>query len=154
MHNASRALVFLIGLCVVAVVLELGLRVAGFVYLRSRAFSSTASLTLAREPSVILCLGNSYTWGIGAPPLQSYPRQLKGLLDKKSGHGPVVVNGGRCNENTTELLDALEARIKDVHPDLVVLQTGEANYANFMHYNKYLRRWRRCFMGPFMLTRK
>jgi hypothetical protein len=61
----------------------------------------------------VLCLGNSYTVGIGAVPEMSYPAQLERMLRKDITHQDVVViNKGRCVQSTGELLSDLKSNIK------------------------------------------
>src|SRR4051812_37239704 len=56
-----------------------------------------------REP-VVLCLGDSFTYGLGASdPAKSYPRQLETLLHQR-GLEWRVVNGGWPGRNSRDLL--------------------------------------------------
>jgi hypothetical protein len=65
-------------------VLELALRLGGYVYLRLKY----PSLTVQRKSNEysILCLGYSFTQGFGAPKGYSYPEQLAKLLNDNPGH--------------------------------------------------------------------
>jgi hypothetical protein len=65
-------------------VLELALRLGGYVYLRLKY----PSLTVQRKSNEysILCLGDSFTQGFGAPKGYSYPEQLAKLLNDDPDH--------------------------------------------------------------------
>ena len=89
----------------------------------------------------ILCLGNSYTLGVGAPKGESYPAQLQRLFDKEiEGKKIKVKNGGVGGQNSAELLALLENNIKNTKPGLIILQTGQANQGNQYKYTTYLTR--------------
>ncbi|MFH0753827.1 MAG: hypothetical protein V2A70_04615 [Candidatus Omnitrophota bacterium] len=139
----KRIVVFMAGLMVALLFLEAGLRVEGYVYgaKKTKAVGSSAMLPPGEHPYVILCLGNSYTKGIGSSPGMSYPEQLQRLFD---AHRPkeniVVINKGRCVQNTAELLDSLESDLKQFEPDLILLQIGQSNVWNFIKYTDYLKR--------------
>ncbi|MBI5239655.1 MAG: hypothetical protein HY926_04225 [Elusimicrobia bacterium] len=87
---------------------------------------------------VVLCLGDSFTYGNGAPRDLSYPRQLEGLLNEGGGRRRfVVVNGGVPGHNTSQILATLEARLETVRPDLVILLAGMANPWNLRGYHSF-----------------
>jgi hypothetical protein len=69
---------------------------------------------------VILCAGDSHTFGVKVPPEQSYPAQLQTLLDRH-GFGFNVVNAGIPGENTSELRRMLPGLLKRYHPGVVVI---------------------------------
>ena len=136
-----RILVFMAGAILVLVLLETGLRLAGFFY-RINVNSRTCSLSEKKgQQYIILCLGNSYTKGMGAPPQMSYPAQLQRMLDDRvKDKSFVVINKGVATQNTAELLSDLKFNIAQYHPDLIILQTGQANAWNYLKYNDYLMR--------------
>ncbi|MDD5115936.1 MAG: SGNH/GDSL hydrolase family protein [Candidatus Omnitrophica bacterium] len=149
--NISRKqiTVFLIGLLSAILLLEAGLRLGGFLYQRGRGSSAWNPDFSLPESRTILCLGNSWTEGGGAPAGQSYPDDLQHLFDNELGKEKVVViNGGFGNENTAELLDKLESTIKRIRPELIILQTGQANLWNHHRYSDYVERERRCPPSP------
>ncbi len=136
MNVLKRLTAFSLGLLTVLVFLEILIRVTGFVYLMSRKEGRDLSRAGEVGRYVVLCLGNSYTLGDGAPPRQSYPAQLQDILEKNMpGTRVKVINEGVGNQNTSELLKTLEFKLEHYSPDLVVLQTGQANYGNYMEYD-------------------
>ncbi len=125
----NKLLAAMIGVMVILLLLEGGLRVVG-------AFSSGA--TDRRPPQdldtyTIVCLGDSWTYGIGAAYDKSYPRQLEDLLkalpDKKKIR---VINRGVGAYNSSQILHEYKELLRSgVRPDLVIVLSGGANYWNY-----------------------
>ncbi|MFH0985840.1 MAG: hypothetical protein V1882_09965 [Candidatus Omnitrophota bacterium] len=137
----KRLGVFLIGAVLGLLCLEAGLRGLGVVYRLQAKSSRTDVPDAARDSFVILCLGNSYTKGIGSAAGMSYPEQLQRMLFiRRPEKRVVVLNLGRSIQNTTELLAELDANLQRFKPDMVLLQTGQANYWNRLGYTDYLKR--------------
>jgi len=136
------AQVFFIGSIAALLLLEISLRIAGGSF-HQKDLDSKAESQAHKEKNIytILCLGNSYTQGAGAPRGESYPDQLQRLFDEEpSGKKIRVKNGGVGGQNSAELLELLEDSIKKVKPDLIILQTGQPNYGNQYKYMTYLAR--------------
>ncbi|MBI5239300.1 MAG: radical SAM protein [Elusimicrobia bacterium] len=130
---AGRTAAVLLGALAALVLLEAGLRLFG-------AAQRIALEVPERRPgdSVVLCLGDSFTFGTGAPRDLSYPRQLEKVLNADAGPRRfVVVNGGVPGRNTTQLLEALEADLAAVRPDLVILLAGLNNSWNLKGYHAH-----------------
>jgi tetratricopeptide (TPR) repeat protein len=88
-------------------------------------------------------VGDSVTFGLGAPRTQSYPAQLERLLNtKESKRTYTVINRGRPGQNTAQLLETLEGDIREVEPDIVTVLTGGANLWNYWGYQAYRHRSR------------
>lgn len=146
----GRFCAFLIGLVFILVLLEILLRGIGVDYKKDIYSGSpkwhrkdSSSRIKDAKVSVILCLGNSYTYGLGAPVGKAYPDHLQRMVDSRFGSGKVVViNGGVPNQNTAELLSELEDNIKRFRPRLIILQTGERNWINYHKIENFLRRER------------
>ncbi|MFH0985841.1 MAG: hypothetical protein V1882_09970 [Candidatus Omnitrophota bacterium] len=137
----KRLGVFLIGAVLGLLCLEAGLRGLGVVYRLQTKSSRTDVPEASREPFVVLCFGNSYTKGSGSNDGMSYPEQLQRLLfNGRREKNAVVLNLGRSNQNTTELLAELDANLQRFKPNLVLLQTGQANCWNHLGYTDYLKR--------------
>ncbi|MFH0985842.1 MAG: hypothetical protein V1882_09975 [Candidatus Omnitrophota bacterium] len=137
----KRALVFSIGILVALLVLEAGLRIVGLVHGIMEGQDHRMPSIHGQDAKVVLCLGNSYTQGVGASSGMSYPEQLQRMLDlRKPGSKFVVVNEGHGAQSTSELLTDLPRNLDRVMPALVVLQTGEANQWNYLGYENYLKR--------------
>ncbi|MBU1912403.1 MAG: hypothetical protein KKB22_02555, partial [Candidatus Omnitrophica bacterium] len=134
-------LVFFIGSIAALLLLEISLRIAGGSFQRGLESKTESPARKEENLYTILCLGNSYTLGAGAPEGESYPDQLQRLLDKEAkGKKIRVKNGGVSGQNSAELLELLEYNIKKTNPNLIILQTGQTNYMNQYKYTTYLAR--------------
>ncbi len=137
----KRIFVFIIGMLTALFLLETGLRLGSYIYQRKRHCPAQSAVEKSGMKYVILCLGNSYTMGVGAPHDMSYPAQLQRLFDHKvGGKNVIVINAGVGAQNTAELLADLTNNINTFHPQLVILQTGQPNSWNYLNYADYLRR--------------
>ena len=137
----KRILVFLFGVVLVLVTVEAGLRFIGLVSKKNTDVPTSALFKQQGKPFIILCLGNSYTEGVGAPPCMSYPAQLNRMCDERmKGKNIIVINKGEGAQNTAELLGDLKVNIKTYRPDLIILQTGQPNEWNYLKHTDYLRR--------------
>ncbi len=87
----------------------------------------------ARGGCRILCIGDSFTYGLGAAHDLDYPAQLARMLDSGYPGGKFrVMNRGRCSYNTAQILSDLKAALREgAAPDLVILLGGGSNYWNF-----------------------
>lgn len=85
----------------------------------------------------ILCIGNSFTMGAGAPPGESYPDHLQRLLDQDIFFNHQVINLGRGAFNTTLILENLHTWLVQYRPQYVLLQVGEPNYWNLYGYDQF-----------------
>lgn len=119
-------LVAVIAACLVAVVLlESILQACAFaLWLKHR----NGNVVVADDPAAgntVLCLGDSYTFGMGASsPRGSYPAQLEQKLKHALGSGWVVVNGGWPSRNSRELLEGLDALLAKHRPRVVCIVVG------------------------------
>ena len=118
---ARRALALMLGL----LFLEAGLWVASFL-LRPEERALFRSGLDGRE--VILCVGDSNTFGIGLDAEESYPGQLQGMLDRApTDEGWLVVNMGYPGTNSAEVRAGLRASLASVRPRIVILWVGVTN---------------------------
>ncbi|MHB9154876.1 MAG: tetratricopeptide repeat protein [Endomicrobiales bacterium] len=134
----GKAGVFAAGIVMTALVLELGLRIVGYLQ------TSRADMDGLREDKgkqVILCLGDSFVFGVGAPAEKSYPSQLEEMLNNAEGKEAFrVVNMGVQGQNTAQLLETLPQHIKIVQPRAIVILSGGANLWNYWGYYAYLKK--------------
>ncbi|MFH1295033.1 MAG: GDSL-type esterase/lipase family protein [bacterium] len=100
------------------------LKINSFLWLFGLLVVLTSLLTgdqaLAATQTVILCVGDSITYGSGAPASQSYPNQLQGLL----GSAYRVVNRGQPGWTADQVRDHLDAWLTEDQPDIVVVMVG------------------------------
>ena len=140
-NKKQQILAFLMGLFTILILLEAGLRIVSYGYQNSRVVLDWSVIHKQKNSFVMLCLGNSYTFGVGSPLGESYPDQLQRLFNARTELKNVtVINGGVGSQNTAQLLDRLETNINNTKPDLIILQTGQPNWWNFYTYNSYLNR--------------
>lgn len=86
---------------------------------------------VAGEGAVILCVGDSHTYGLPLPVEESYPSQLQAALDARHGAGTFrVVNLGIPSVNSDFVLNRLERQIAQLDPVLVIVWVGINNLWN------------------------
>ena len=101
-------------ICISLAALEAFLRLLGGGYVLYRLGFSHKE----QGRTVVLCMGDSFTFGSGAPRGFSYPEQLSGLLElacRKKLY--TVYNEGRPGMNSSQLLDRLEDSMR-LHPPI------------------------------------
>jgi lysophospholipase L1-like esterase len=124
-----------VGLLVVEGILQVG-AYSVWKSAKRRAQSSAAApipATLAENARVVLCIGDSFTYGSGASsPEGAYPLQLQRALgesagEKRSWH---VVNAGWPGRNSAETAARLPDLLARTKPDFVVTLVGMNNRWN------------------------
>lgn len=83
----------------------------------------------------ILCIGDSFTFGIGAPTGKSYPEQLKQLIEENEKTNVRIINAGVCAGNTTQMLENVQPLLRNYKPDAVVMLFGMANSWNYYGFS-------------------
>lgn len=128
---------FILGLVATVVLLEVALRIVGMIHFRE----VTARKGEVRKGDYkILCMGDSFTFGIGASEEGDYPCQLERLLNSKIGNRHfTIVNRGIGGYNTSQILNDFPAWEDEIKPDLVVVMAGGANAWNYWGYHAYKR---------------
>ncbi len=122
----ERPLAVLAG-CVAAVLLfELGLWAAG------RLWGPSWLPSLGDRPTVV-CLGDSFTQGVGAPEGADYPSALQRLMEEH-GREVQVLNRGYSTWNTAQLLEHLPNILDRQQPEVITILIGGANAWNFIGY--------------------
>ena len=89
----------------------------------------------------ILCLGDSFTYGIGAGFSNSYPSQMQGILSQSIDREIDVINGGIPSANSAIVLNKLKTFLERIKPDIVVVMTGHNDSWNFRNIRNELG-WR------------
>ena len=125
-----RAALWLLGLLLLT---EIGLRAGTYI------LSARNRGTVAAGEYTILCIGDSFTYGINVPPQQKYPAVLERMLNARS-RGPKyrVVNLGRPGTSTGYVLASLDEWLARYRPQLVVIMSGwNCNDYDFAEYRAH-----------------
>lgn len=132
MNSLKHTMVLLLsGFLFALLLIEIGLRILGWVYTgnlwdeKKRAHG---------KETRILCLGDSFVYGVGAQRDKCFPRQLEILL----GDGYKVINLGMGAQNSSGVVERLHQNIEAIRPDIIILLAGVANSWNYWGYQKYL----------------
>ena len=114
----ERAAAFLAGAALTCVLLEVGLRAAGW-FVRKGDLAPGAS-----GAWTVLCLGDSNTYTGGG---YSYPDQLARRL-AAGGVAARIINRGVHGLNSTQLADSIEGELDRWKPDAVIVLIGADNF--------------------------
>jgi lysophospholipase L1-like esterase len=117
---------FVLAVVVVALLTEITLRIGG-AFLRNDAKTDGKK----KEKITVLCVGDSFTRGIGASPGMSYPEQLQRLCDSVAPGKAEVISIGEAGQNSSQILDRLQKTLAKSSPDVVVMLFGMANSWNY-----------------------
>ena len=133
-----KLLISVISLFLFLVLLEFTLRTVGYFYFyRSREPDEARSAEQAVSGRVILCVGDSFTWGGAGMRDEAYPAHLQRLLKARfPAKNYFAVNKGECEHTSTQILELLPDLIGIYHPKSLVLLVGGAN--RFIAWDNYL----------------
>jgi len=124
----EKALLIIIGLVITILVLEISLRLSGFVYNAYRISNKKIAPEEDKDVVKILCLGDSFTFGLGAESGQDYPAQLERLLNENfSDKKFIVYNKGIPGQNSSMVLKRLPGNIEKYSPKIIILLIGSNN---------------------------
>lgn len=124
----EKALVFFIGFITIMVLLEAGLRIEGVIYPKKDVSENKISGIRHNEDYVILCIGDSHTFGLGAAYDDSYPRQLEKMLNAGNFKKKfIVINGSVVASNSSQALKELRKNMEQYGPDVVIALVGVKN---------------------------
>ena len=149
MNKIKKLFVSLLGFLVFILLLEVVLRIGGSIMLKRR--DAKAQVEEQTEQTVIpqhegeeykvMCIGNCYTFGVGAPKGQSYPDHLRELFITESRTEKVkIINKGLPGLNSGVLLASIDVHLDEIRPDMVILRTGSPNLRDHRKYGTYLAR--------------
>jgi len=130
----EKLIIFFLGLFIILFLLEIGLWIVGNVYLRQIPSNKEPLLDDKTRQYTILCIGDSFTEGIGALPKENYPSHLEALFNSRYKKPIVrVINSGVGGKNTAQLIDILKDDLEMIKPNIVVFLAGVQNIWNY-HY--------------------
>ncbi len=123
----QRAALVALGLTIGLALLEGGLRLATLL-LPARFERESATAGRPPEPGelVVLCVGDSHTFGFGVEPDEAYPVQLEQLL-RRHGVRARVLNAGVPGRNSRQVREVLPPMLKQYRPSIVIVWTGANN---------------------------
>lgn len=114
-----------LGLVGAVTVLEIAIRVTGLAAPFAPSVPTAGSGAAGEAPFVVLCVGDSHTWGRG----EGFPAHLSHRLARISPRYRVV-NLGIPGTNTAQLRNRLSRYLDAYQPRVVVLWTGVNNHWN------------------------
>jgi len=121
MINKQKTTAVIFGFIFAVVLLELGLRIGGFVFSSIQEYRNIASLK-QKGTYHILCLGESTTAVWGAC---SWPYQLEEILNgRDTGIKFSVINKGVVSIDTNYIMEHLEENLNKYNPDMVITMMG------------------------------
>lgn len=123
-------------LLLILVLVEIGLRLAGYFYLHRLRLSGEQEIGMGASHT-ILAVGDSYTVGGNGKWENNYPSQLQKILSDNYPQKYAVINGGVCEANSTQIYYQLMRLIKAYKVDSVVLLVGSANRFNPAGYSRH-----------------
>lgn len=130
-------LIFL-GILISFLIIEFSLHIGGYFFqLQTKKGEITKNFSRAKDSLRILCVGDSFTFGVGAKNGDSYPEQLQKLLNEENMKW-TVYNLGAGGMNSSTLLLKLPEWIKLYRPRMIVLLIGANDIWNFQNSNYYL----------------
>ncbi|MDH4017655.1 MAG: GDSL-type esterase/lipase family protein, partial [Actinomycetota bacterium] len=123
----NRAWLVLFALIGSLVAMEITLQLGAFVVGRVAGQRAIAP----GQGAVILCVGDSHTFGLPLPVEESYPSQLQAALDARHGEGTFrVANLGIPSVNSDFVLNRLDRQIVQLDPVVVIVWVGINNLWN------------------------
>ncbi len=132
----TRILVFSVSLLFFLGILEIGLRIGGYLYLKRLVNYSAGAATANENAHTILTIGDSFTVGGDGNWEDNYPSQLQRMLSKDNPEQYTVINGGICESNSSQTLWYLKGLIDKYDVDTVVLLVGAANRFNLVGFSE------------------
>ena len=115
--------------------LELILRIGGAVYYKKNVNPKDGSFK--KDCLRVLCLGDSFCFGVGASFDKSFPQQLQELFNTNNLNAKVY-NHGIPGTSSSLILRGLESRIHEFSPDIIVLIAGRNDVYNLLNSNYFI----------------
>jgi len=125
---AQHAALVLFGLLASLLALEVGLRTAGAVL---RSAGRRDAVQVESGDRVVLCVGDSHTYGAPLPREDAYPVQLQERLAQLAPDASWrVINRGIPGMNSAQVAALLEGWLRSDRPQVVVVWIGANNWWN------------------------
>ncbi len=140
----KRTGVVLLGILAVLFFIELGLRLAGLIYLRQLYRDRYGDFSAPAAATVIMTLGESSTAGLWLEHNVSYPAQLEEKLQQQYPEQAIrVIVPPHVGHNTSHIAHRINQHIAAYHPDVIILMVGynnewaftESNITRFIDYH-------------------
>lgn len=121
-------------LIIIILVLELVLRINGNIFLATHStHSNKGNLNNSFR---IVCVGDSFTFGLGADKGYDYPSQLEIILKSKyPTRNMQVINKGLPGANSSMLLRTCERIARDYNPKMFIILVGANDTINMSDLN-------------------
>jgi lysophospholipase L1-like esterase len=114
------------GLLVGLLLTEIGLRLLGLL------LSPPAPPEPEAGGARVLCVGDSFVYGLGSEDRRGFPEHLQDLLSPRGASGGAAVfNRGVPGYNSSQAANAFENELDAIRPSLVILLVGHNNGWNF-----------------------
>lgn len=120
--------VFILGLLLAFIVLELSLRIFGYAYNKTHIEKQESQAILTKN--TIICAGDSFTESIGAESGYDYPSQLDSIINNFYFGRFTIYNFGQSGKNSTQIAGEIPKYIEKYKPKFIVIMAGGANYWN------------------------
>lgn len=101
-------------------------------------------INIEKQVYNILCVGDSFTYGLGTSRGEAYPAYLQRILDQRLGKGSArVYNCGIPGQNSSQARDRFISQLDDIKPKAVVILIGHNNFWNYnnLHLEGTQARW-------------
>ncbi len=123
----QKIILIISGIFFFVIVLELGLRLGGFISLSLQEYRNRIAIK-QKNTYRIICLGESTTFWGGRDPWSSqgsWPSQLQEILNQRNiGIEFTVINKGVCGTSTEAIVARLEDNLDKYEPDMVITMMG------------------------------
>jgi tetratricopeptide (TPR) repeat protein len=128
----TRLILISVGIVLALLIIELSINIYGLLYLNTR--HNPLPLKKTNQQITILCLGDSFTYGLNVNRQSSYPFQLEKILNKFNQKNKyIVLNRGIPGTNSSSQAYKLNDYIRDLNPDIIILLTGNTDFGVFDH---------------------
>ncbi len=138
MRLKQKLILISFGILVLFLLLEIGLRIGGQVYYSYRINNKNTQID-NKHTVRILCIGDSFTFGVGAEKDLSYPEQLEKILNRDyQKYKFIVYNRGIPGVNSSITLKELLRDLDKYKPHFVIIMSGADNVSYLKGSNYFL----------------